>query len=223
MITKDKNTKMKALHAVLWSLPVAIYVWVMLKPFIAIPLFFILVAVLMNFDGSTLNKDSTESQPLDVQSKKNTQSLPKKADKSAPRSHPKKAQARPKTAINTAANNLYIWPDVGDFDFEIAEDDRYQDALTKLANGPAKEKKIVTANLVPENDNLQDDRSVRVDINEMTVGYLRRDNARSFRRRLSAKKLKDQITACHAIIASSSGRGVQKKVYNVLLDIKPFV
>lgn len=226
MITKDKNTKMKALPAVLWSLPIAIYVWFMLKPFIAIPLFFILVAVLMNFDIGISKKESTQSQSLDVQPEKNTLSSAKKITKSVPRSKPKKAQVKQKTktvaVVNTATDNLYTWPEVGDFNFELAEDDRYQDALTKLANGPAKEKRIITANLIPENDNPQDDRSVRVDINEMTVGYLRRDNARSFRRRLSAKKLKDQITACHAIIASSQKQGAQKEAFNVFLDIKPF-
>lgn len=233
MITKDKNTKMNVFPAALWSLPLAIIVWVMVAPYIAIPLFCLSIALLTNFDSDSFMKDSPPPQQGKQPLQTKTQSSSRTTTKSTSRSKPKKVQkkavqtkAKAKsvkaTSKNVSAGNLFAWPELGEFNFEIGEDGRFQDALTKLANGPAKAKKIVTANLIPEDDNPEDDRSVRIDINDMTVGYMRRDNARSFRRRLSAKQLKDQTTACQAIVASTSGQGAQT-AYNVLLDLKPFV
>ncbi|MCH9638176.1 MAG: hypothetical protein K0U40_01660, partial [Betaproteobacteria bacterium] len=82
-----------------------------------------------------------------------------------------------------------------------------------------------TAYLIPDDTNENDDKAVRVDINGAQVGNLSRENARSFRRRLRAKKLSVQITSCQAIITGIGNheQDGQEKHYSVKLNIKPFI
>lgn len=235
MIAKVKDTQTRALYAVLISLPLASIAWVALASYIAIPLFFLSVAVLMNFDSDAFKTEPLSPVKPQSAQKKSTARSTKVASRGKPRKTQvktktqAKAKAKAKTTTKakasttkpriTSTGGLFAWPELGEFKFEVEEDARFQNALISLANGSAKAKAVVTANLVPEDNNPDDDRSVRIDINDTTVGYMRRDNARSFRRRLSAKKMKDQTTACGAIVTS---RGGQNKVYSVFLDLKPF-
>ena len=76
--------------------------------------------------------------------------------------------------------------------------------------------------LIPDNGNKYDDKAVRVDIEGMTVGHLSREDARSFRRRLGAKKLTGQITSCKAIVCGGGVRNGEKWKYGVSLNIKEF-
>lgn len=243
MIAKVKDTQTRALYAVLISLPLAAIAWAALASYIAIPLFFLSVAVLMNFDSDAFKTEPLSPVKPQSAQKKSTARSTKVASRGRPRTTQvktktqAKAKAKPKLKTKaktttttkakasttkpriTSTGGLFAWPELGEFKFEVEEDARFQNALVSLANGSAKAKAVVTANLVPEDNNPDDDRSVRIDINDTTVGYMRRDNARSFRRRLSAKKMKDQTTACGAIVTS---RGGQNKVYSVFLDLKPF-
>lgn len=119
----------------------------------------------------------------------------------------------------------HTWDDTGDFDFDIVGESNYQPALATLAgtHGERSPDKEYQAALVPEDDNRYDDKAVRVDINGRTVGYLSKDDARSFRRRLGAKRLTGQTTHCAAVIVGGYRmKNGERASYGVKLDIKPF-
>lgn len=121
--------------------------------------------------------------------------------------------------------HAYIWPDMGYFGFDIVGESNYQANLAALAgkHGPKGPEVIFTAFLIPEDDNRYDDKAVRIDAEGMTLGYLDRDTARSFRRRLSAKKLTGQTTACKATLKGGHiMRDGNKASYGVSLDLKEF-
>ena len=119
----------------------------------------------------------------------------------------------------------YIWPAIGDFDFEVVGESYYQPAISALAgeHGDDGADLHTTALLVPDNHNPYDDKAVRVDIRGLTVGHLSRDNARSFRRRLAQKKLGTAPTQCDALIMGGFVlQDGQRADYGVRLDIRPF-
>lgn len=112
-----------------------------------------------------------------------------------------------------------------DHDFEVVGESNYQAALAKLAGDHGKQSPDLktTAKLIPENDNPHDSSAVRVEIGGQTVGYLSRDDARGFRRRLGSKKLSGQITTCGAMIMGGFiGSNGKRASYGVVLDMKPF-
>ncbi len=117
------------------------------------------------------------------------------------------------------------WPPLEEFEFEIVGESNYQKALKRIAgaHGDEAANVHVIALIVPENSNKHDDMAVRVDVSGDTVGYLSRDDARSFRRRLAAKKIGIQPTRCAALICGGfKARSGQRASYGVKLDIKPF-
>ena len=93
---------------------------------------------------------------------------------------------------------IHDWPELGLFDFEVVDESNYQPALESLVK--SSDDNIVKALLVPENDNRYDNKAVCIVIDDMTVGYLSKQDARSFRRRLSQKGLSEQVTSCLARI-----------------------
>ena len=188
----------------------------MLNAFVAIPIFFISVWILVKFEGGRRHRESLAKDP------EPDPMVPLEKATTSPT--PSKSKSKSKSKSNaTLKTDIFAWPSTGNFNFEIAEESHYQTALNKLTKEQSKEEEAFTATLAPEDNNPQDSRSVRIDINNMTVGYLRHDNARSFRRRLSAKQLKDQSTTCQAIILiDQTTKDQKKKNYTVLLDLKPF-
>lgn len=130
----------------------------------------------------------------------------------------------PATANATGQPAMH-WPARGDFDFDIVGESSYQEAL-KLAAGDHGDRNdgiACTALLVPEDQNPYDNKAVRVDINNRTVGYLSRENARSYRRRLAGKKIGMAVTSCDALIVGGYILGTgERAMYGVKLDIKPF-
>lgn len=126
----------------------------------------------------------------------------------------------------STAKDYYAWPELGQFAFTVAGE-QYQEVIKQLIQenvikakaGSGSKAYILLAHLIPTDDNPYDSSAVRVDINNRTVGYLNREEARNFRRRLDEKKLVDQITTCNAII---TGGDVNKKTFNydVKLDIE---
>ena len=131
---------------------------------------------------------------------------------------PEPAQAVPTQAV-------YDWPSLGDFDFEVVGESYCQKAIERLAgeHGDQSPDLRVKAVLVPVSNNPHDDKAVRVEVDGYLVGHLSRENARSFRRRLGAKKLGAVPTGCDALIVGGflmdSG---SRASYGVCLDIKPF-
>ena len=128
-------------------------------------------------------------------------------------------------STNTASD-YYAWPELGQFAFAIAAES-FQGAIKQLLQenaitpdeDSALKTHILTAHLIPDNDNPYDSNAVRVDINSRTVGYLNREQALSFRSRLDEKGLANQITTCNAII---TGTVEVNSGYGVKLDIAPF-
>ncbi len=124
------------------------------------------------------------------------------------------------------SDHIFKWPSAGNYDFEIVGESHYQNTIKKIAGdhdlkyGASTE---CTALLVPEDDNTYDNKAICVEIGSETVGYMSRDDARSFRRRLGQKKLTGQITECKAkIFGGKLGDDGRKHHYGIWLDIKEF-
>jgi hypothetical protein len=132
-------------------------------------------------------------------------------------SKPAKAQAAGPVAFD--------WPPLDEYEASVVGEGSYQRALAALAGSHGDEAANARhmALLVPESGNPHDDKAVRVEIGGETVGYLSREDARTFRRRLSAKKLGAAATRCGALVMGGFvGRNGQRASYGVQLDIKPF-
>lgn len=118
----------------------------------------------------------------------------------------------------------YRWPDINGFEFEIVGESFYSSHLAALlSHVEPGDSHPCTAVLVPESNNPHDPMAVSVWIDGGVVGHLSRDDARSFRRRLSSKKLSGMTTSCAAL----AHRGFMRKdgsaaSDSVSLDMKPF-
>ncbi len=135
------------------------------------------------------------------------------------------AQEEFKTKTISSGQAAMHWPSLGNFDFEVVGESNYQPALRSAAgdHGDKPPSGQYIAKLVPENDNQFDKLAVRIDINNLTVGYMSKEDARSFRRRLSAKKLGGKITTCDAAITGGYlMKDGSRANYGACLDIKPF-
>ncbi len=125
----------------------------------------------------------------------------------------------------STASSYYAWPELGQFAIAV-DGESFQDAIKQLLQENAivpdedssPETYILTAHLIPDNNNPYDSNAVRIDISNRTIGYLNREQALSFRRRLDEKALANQITTCYAIITESSEENEKN---NVKLDIEP--
>lgn len=132
---------------------------------------------------------------------------------------------KPPLPAFTTSSSTFRWPSSGAFMFDIVGESYCQPALKALAgeHGDREPKGDYEAVLIPDDDNEHDDKAVRVEINGQTVGHLSRDDARSFRRRLGAKQLKGQRTACGARIVGGWVKKTGERVsYGVQLDLKTF-
>jgi hypothetical protein len=121
--------------------------------------------------------------------------------------------------------SIYMWPKLDEYDFPVVGESHYQSALARIAghHGSNKVRQECIANLVPEDTNEFDDKAIAVVVDSSTVGYLARDDARSFRRRLSQNGLAGQTTGCHAIVIGGgnlpNGDG---RSYGIQLDLDCF-
>lgn len=146
-------------------------------------------------------------------------------DKIAAREVPALPHADSQQNTDTASG-YYAWPELGQFAFAV-DGESFQDEINQLLQENAitpdenstLKTHILTAHLIPDNDNHHNSSAVRVDINSRTVGYFNREQTLGFRRRLDEKGLSNQVTACNAIIAVNTE--VASK-YGVKLDIAPF-
>ncbi|WP_292993091.1 hypothetical protein [Nitrosomonas sp.] len=126
----------------------------------------------------------------------------------------------------STASSYYAWPELGQFAFAV-DGKSFQEAINQLLQENAitfdedstLKTHILTAYLIPDNDNPHDSNTVRVDINSRTVGYFNREQALGFRHRLDEKALANQITTCYAIITRNSEANEKN---GVKLDIEPF-
>ena len=93
---------------------------------------------------------------------------------------------------------------VHEFNADVVGESKYQSNLLKLAGRKTPEgvEKFATAALVFENENPYDREAVRVDIQGLTVGYLPKESARTWR-----KKAPGDCHACPAVIRGGWDRG----------------
>jgi hypothetical protein len=76
-----------------------------------------------------------------------------------------------------------------------------QTALERLCGADQRDDKIVEALLVPEHDAARDRRSVRVEVEGHTVGYLPAKLAQAYRKRLLDSGYPEASSICHAKIS----------------------
>lgn len=105
---------------------------------------------------------------------------------------------------------------------EVVGESNYQNNIKKLItkhdNTGINQECI--AILIPENDNKYDKNAVRIDVDELTVGYLSRNDAIIFRELLKANNLENQITICNATINGGFVMDNNKKAsYGIFLKI----
>ena len=79
--------------------------------------------------------------------------------------------------------------------------------------------KYFDAELVLEPSNAYDDKAVRVDIKQRTVGYLSRTHARQYRKRLSEASITDAKATCRAKVVGGPSQDDPSRQYGVLLDL----
>jgi hypothetical protein len=142
------------------------------------------------------------------------------ASTATPRASSSRAKAQP-----VRESQEHHWSGKGDFEFEIVGESHYQAILARLAgqHGAESVEKACRAVLLLEDDNSHDPKAVAVRIDEKTVGYLAREDARSYRRRLGQKRLSGVNATCDALVVGGGTRhNGEKLFYGVKLDIKPF-
>lgn len=90
----------------------------------------------------------------------------------------------------------------GDFDLDVVGESHYQLNLMMLTGGKTPDGVDVVgmATLVLEDGNPHDPKAVRVDMNTLTVGYLGREDARAYRRRLKREGRPEANLTCRARI-----------------------
>lgn len=123
---------------------------------------------------------------------------------------------------------VFHWSDGGNFDFPVVGTSYSQEHIRSLVDGIDDHGEwntrgvSCTATLMPYSTNPYDNKAVSVHINGNLIGHLSRENARSFRRRLGAKKLTGKATSCDAVIIGGGLKDGQRKFYGVRLDLKQF-
>ena len=110
----------------------------------------------------------------------------------------------------------------GGYDLEVVGESNYQKHLKKLCAGYSKEgsRTEVVAKLHHEDRNPHDPKAIRVDINGKTVGYLCREDARLYRKRIKKTGHEGIIVSCNAKIFGGKKVGLFKKTYfGVWIDL----
>jgi hypothetical protein len=110
----------------------------------------------------------------------------------------------------------------GGFDLEVVGESNYQKHLKKLCGGYSKEgsRTEVIAELHYENNNPHDKLAIRVDINGKTAGYLPREDARFYRKRVRKAGHEGIIISCNGKIFGGKKLGLFKKTFfGVWLDL----
>lgn len=110
--------------------------------------------------------------------------------------------------FNRFGEELFEWAGNENFEVKVCRDngDKHLSVPTWM-----KLSKVYDAVLYPEKESS----NIIIFVNGITVGYLEKDDARAFRRRLGSKKLTGFATKCKIKLKS-------KTDYSLWLDIKPF-
>jgi HIRAN domain-containing protein len=135
-----------------------------------------------------------------------------------------KLERHPISPVNANREIKYAanLPGPGTFSTDIVGESHYQSALESICGGCTDQghEKIVEAVLVHEDDNPYDNKAIRVDIQGNTVGYLSRENARQYRKRLENAGHKEMTATCSAMVVGGWDRGNgDKGHFGVRLDL----
>ena len=119
------------------------------------------------------------------------------------------------------------WPPKGQFDFEVVGESFYQEAIQRqfvVQNELVKGGGTLVAELIPEDDNPYDGNAIAVFINDDLVGYMSRNDAKSFRIRLSKHGISKKISTCNAVIQEHERSSINDGgcMYSVWLDLQLF-
>lgn len=144
-------------------------------------------------------------------------------DSSAAISRPlqkRKSKATPTDAVD----KNFVWPNPGNYDFSVVGTSFHQGELKQIVgdHGAHSPNHKCIARLIPYKFNT-DSMAVKVTINDIEIGHLGAGEARSFRKRLSAKGLGSASTSCQALIDGGfMKKNGERATYWVKLDIKSF-
>ena len=113
-------------------------------------------------------------------------------------------------------DKIHFWPKQQyiNSNFEVVGESYYQENIERVSY-----RKTLLAKLIPDNNNQYDNNAVRVEIDNLTVGYLNRVSAVQFRAFLVNNGLKEtDITSCQASIIGGHTKQGRKTSYGVVLD-----
>jgi hypothetical protein len=113
-------------------------------------------------------------------------------------------------------------PGPGSFEFDIVGESKYQDALEEICGGRTEDsaEHRTEAVLYLEDSNPHDNMAVRVDIRGRTVGYLSRNDARSYRQQLKKLGHERIVCRCDAMIVGGWRRSrADQGHFGVKLDL----
>jgi HIRAN domain len=130
------------------------------------------------------------------------------------------ASLRRNTATSTDPVGTLAGP--GTYAIDVVGESHYQRALNSICGGRKKREatKHVQAALFLEDQNPYDNQAVRVDVDNMTVGYLPRETARIYRTRLREAGHPRLVGLCNAVIRGGWDRGPQDRgSFGIWLDL----
>ena len=112
----------------------------------------------------------------------------------------------------------------GSFEVEVVGESSYRKFIKAAARHTGPDHAMVdrVALLLPEDSNPHDKKAIAIVMDRKPVGYLSREDARAFRKRLSAKKLTGAITSANARITHGGIVKGKNFDYSVRLDMTPF-
>lgn len=114
---------------------------------------------------------------------------------------------------------------IGDYRQSIVGESNYQRELDRIAGGKTEKGHEIktTAEIVLDDGNPHDNKAVRIDIDGRTVGYLKKNDARKYRRWLEKQDApRGVVVECGALISGGWDRGKgDSGHYGVRLDLPP--
>jgi HIRAN domain len=126
------------------------------------------------------------------------------------------------SARTTSSGSFGHLPGPGTFEIEVVGESHYQGTLENICGGRSEDgaNKIVEATIILESNNPHDNKAVRIDIDGQTVGYLPRESARVYRRKLKKAGYPLPTCTCFAVIRGGWDRGGDDRGYfGVRLDL----
>lgn len=107
----------------------------------------------------------------------------------------------------------------GKYEFAVVGVARHRPALAKLCDVDQRDAKTVEALLVPEHDAARNRKSVRVEVEGQTVGYLPTELAEAYRRRVAESGYPGARSSCNARISVRMHSVGGNPEYAVRLDL----